>query len=197
VATGGRTVLFVSHNMGVVQSLCSQGILLDQGKMTKRGEIRQVINSYNAQQNSGKEIQRKNNSKKEVFISNAKAELKNQNLILQMTIYSVINTKISIEARLLDTNKSPLAFLSKGRLDLTEKVLIQKGVNKLFLKCLLPRLYRGKYYLWLSIADPLIRYLDICEDLLELQVEHSPIKGSLIEIDPASGNGHIDILFQE
>ena len=197
VATGGRTVLFVSHNMGVVQSLCSQGILLDQGKMTKRGEIRQVITSYNAQQNSGKEIQRKNNSKKEVFISNAKAELKNQNLILQMTIYSVINTKISIEARLLDTNKSPLAFLSKGRLDLTEKVLIQKGVNKLFLKCLLPRLYRGKYYLWLSIADPLIRYLDICEDLLELQVEHSPIKGSLIEIDPASGNGHIDILFQE
>jgi len=31
VASGGRTVLFVSHNMGAVQRLCSQGIFLEDG----------------------------------------------------------------------------------------------------------------------------------------------------------------------
>ena len=30
----GRTVLFVSHNMGAVESLCSRGIVLDEGQLT-------------------------------------------------------------------------------------------------------------------------------------------------------------------
>jgi lipopolysaccharide transport system ATP-binding protein len=33
VAGEGRTVLFVSHNMGIMQKLCHRGILLQQGKM--------------------------------------------------------------------------------------------------------------------------------------------------------------------
>jgi len=33
VATDGRTVLFVSHNMGAVRSLCNKGVLLASGKM--------------------------------------------------------------------------------------------------------------------------------------------------------------------
>lgn len=32
VATKGRTVLFVSHNMGAIRQLCSRGILIDHGK---------------------------------------------------------------------------------------------------------------------------------------------------------------------
>jgi lipopolysaccharide transport system ATP-binding protein len=42
----GRTVLFVSHNMGAVQSLCARVILLDQGKLATSGESTQVINTY-------------------------------------------------------------------------------------------------------------------------------------------------------
>jgi lipopolysaccharide transport system ATP-binding protein len=33
VAGEGRTVLFVSHNMGIMQQLCRRGILLEQGKL--------------------------------------------------------------------------------------------------------------------------------------------------------------------
>ena len=33
VAGQGRTVIFVSHNMVAVQSLCSRGILLSEGKV--------------------------------------------------------------------------------------------------------------------------------------------------------------------
>ena len=32
VAGSGRTILFVSHNMAAVESLCSRGLLLDKGK---------------------------------------------------------------------------------------------------------------------------------------------------------------------
>jgi lipopolysaccharide transport system ATP-binding protein len=46
VAMEGRTVLFVSHNMGAVESLCSKGILLESGKKTSEGEIHGVVSEY-------------------------------------------------------------------------------------------------------------------------------------------------------
>lgn len=42
----GRTVLFVSHNMSAVRNLCNKGILLDSGKITKQGDIDDVIDTY-------------------------------------------------------------------------------------------------------------------------------------------------------
>jgi len=46
VAKEGRTVLFVSHNMAAVASLCSKAILLESGKLTKEGEVSKVIENY-------------------------------------------------------------------------------------------------------------------------------------------------------
>jgi lipopolysaccharide transport system ATP-binding protein len=45
-AGSGRTVLLVSHNLVAVESLCSQAILLDRGRVAARGPIRSVIESY-------------------------------------------------------------------------------------------------------------------------------------------------------
>lgn len=42
----GRTVLFVSHNMLAVRSLCKTGILLMNGKISKTGQIDEVTDSY-------------------------------------------------------------------------------------------------------------------------------------------------------
>lgn len=46
VAKEGRTVVFVSHNLGSLQSLCTKGILLESGKITHEGTIRAVIGKY-------------------------------------------------------------------------------------------------------------------------------------------------------
>jgi lipopolysaccharide transport system ATP-binding protein len=43
---GGRTVLFVSHNMAAVENLCSRGIWIDSGQIREDGETRTVIQSY-------------------------------------------------------------------------------------------------------------------------------------------------------
>jgi lipopolysaccharide transport system ATP-binding protein len=42
----GRTVLFVSHNLAAVASLCNSGILLSEGKITRRGSIIEAIKQY-------------------------------------------------------------------------------------------------------------------------------------------------------
>ncbi|MCF7822760.1 MAG: ABC transporter ATP-binding protein [Candidatus Marinimicrobia bacterium] len=46
VASQGRTVLFVSHNMAAVQSLCSRGILLKNGGVQTDAEIASVVKQY-------------------------------------------------------------------------------------------------------------------------------------------------------
>ena len=42
----GRTVLFVSHNMGSVRRLCSRGILLENGCVRFQGNINDTVNKY-------------------------------------------------------------------------------------------------------------------------------------------------------
>ena len=46
VARGGRTVLFVSHNMGAIRQLVSRCILLDKGKIIFDGETNECISQY-------------------------------------------------------------------------------------------------------------------------------------------------------
>lgn len=46
VAGGGRTVLFVSHNMQAVKALCESGILLERGRIVQRGPIAEVVEAY-------------------------------------------------------------------------------------------------------------------------------------------------------
>ena len=43
---GGRTVLFVSHNMAAVKNLCKNGILLKNGQLNFTGNIDQTIEHY-------------------------------------------------------------------------------------------------------------------------------------------------------
>lgn len=45
-SSGGRTVLFVSHNMAAVKSLCTRGIVMKNGKVAFVGEIEEVISEY-------------------------------------------------------------------------------------------------------------------------------------------------------
>ena len=47
LSTGqGRTILFVSHNMGAVKKLCKNGILLEKASIKYSGDINDVIKEY-------------------------------------------------------------------------------------------------------------------------------------------------------
>jgi lipopolysaccharide transport system ATP-binding protein len=47
LSTGeGRTVLFVSHNMGAVKKLCNKGLLLENGKLSIASDLNTIISCY-------------------------------------------------------------------------------------------------------------------------------------------------------
>ena len=68
VTSEGRTVLFVSHNMGVIQSLCDRAVYLKNGEVQYIGKTDETISKY---MNSGQEIIINNRiEEKPVFLKN-------------------------------------------------------------------------------------------------------------------------------
>ncbi|MGI5868124.1 MAG: ABC transporter ATP-binding protein [Kiritimatiellia bacterium] len=54
IARGGRTVLFVSHNMAAVKNLCAKCVWLQNGRLKKHGETDLIVDEY--QQESLKQL---------------------------------------------------------------------------------------------------------------------------------------------
>jgi lipopolysaccharide transport system ATP-binding protein len=46
ISTTGRTVLFVSHNLTSVKSLCKKGLLIEDGKSTYFGDVETAVSKY-------------------------------------------------------------------------------------------------------------------------------------------------------
>lgn len=65
VSAGGRTVLFVSHNMDAIRNLCHRTIMLENGRLSMDGDTESVVSRYLSQNLvvgvtiSGKELESK------------------------------------------------------------------------------------------------------------------------------------------
>jgi lipopolysaccharide transport system ATP-binding protein len=55
----GRTVLFVSHNMNAVMSLCTRCLLLQHGQIAAAGPVNQTVEAYREANAAGEEIRLK------------------------------------------------------------------------------------------------------------------------------------------
>jgi len=65
----GRTILFVSHNMGAISTLCNTSILLKNGQLEMHGAIDKVINQYLLQNQKNRFKYQANDPSKSVLIS--------------------------------------------------------------------------------------------------------------------------------
>ena len=70
---GGRTVLFVSHNMASVSSLCTRSILLENGEIAAQGNTNEIIDLYRKRNQSdllqGKQLDTEERKKKDLHIT--------------------------------------------------------------------------------------------------------------------------------
>ena len=61
ISTQGRTILFVSHNMAAVRSICEQALILERGKVVAQGEIDATVDQYlseiSASQEAGEAVE--------------------------------------------------------------------------------------------------------------------------------------------
>ena len=157
----GRTVLFVSHNMGSVQQLCNHGILLDMGRITFSGPIDKVINTYLASADVSSEY-RMEDKKSPVFVNSVKLSdglgtFKNSFLL---------SDTINVDVKLTINEQIPETFLLVTVLDkLKRKVFsAEKKVEKEMHLEIMPNfLTRGGYFVQTIIYKPAICQYDFVE----------------------------------
>ncbi len=126
VAQSGRTVLFVSHNMAAVRSLCNKGMVLAKGNLEASGDISHAIDVYTNHFTKGdtlitefinkchpsvqiQDISVNRSSSHEITLS---SEMRN--LDLRICGHLAEEMRIDLEMWLTDVNEMPLAFYGAG-----------------------------------------------------------------------------------
>ncbi len=168
VAKGGRTVLFVSHNMAAVQQLCKSCIVLKSGELIHQGDVSETIRCYLGQQNVGNEIvSHISKSNQLINVTSVKVNgsttdevnLEPNQYILHVEIIGEIYEplRMDLEVRIFDYQSFPLAFFSlgheRGSTEITPagKFIITRHIK-------LPRMMRGSYSASIAITHPGIKY---------------------------------------
>lgn len=183
VSGEGRTVLFVSHNMAAIKSLCKRTIVLKNGKTYFDGEVSNGIAHYLSSSNPGINrgaIEKHHRTINTGFVFFKKVEINNEEFNSGNSIY--FNNDITINCSLeflkdfdnvlFDMRISSadgVEFLHTMNIYDNDFVNIKKGNVDINLK-LENKLQPGKYFITLGahLSDGVT--LDYLENILELNV---------------------------
>ena len=156
----GRTVLFVSHNMGAVKNLCKRGIVLNQGQVAFDGGVEEAVDFY-IKEGSISSINKivdnilwkknflKINSIKINGTENTESSIKNKQKYLDIEITGETSEPIECGIVLKFKNETDLALATfaehgpKGN-----HITLKEGPFRITKKIILPQyLCKGEYYL--------------------------------------------------
>jgi len=170
----GRTVLFVSHNMQSIQTLCSKCVLLIDGCVDTYDVTLDVIRKYQANQIIYQQFINTRDIRKEVQIVEGKiADITDDTLAVDLVIESNNDIKSSLDIRLLDSSSNPCAYGSIGALNYEDLVHIKKGKNKFTIEIDTSYLAIGNYIISFDLTVPNIKYLDRLDSCLMFEITKS------------------------
>jgi lipopolysaccharide transport system ATP-binding protein len=182
VSTQGRTILFVSHNLGAVRALCQKALLLDEGKVTAFGKTEAVINEYqnkvtgniNQVSSDFAKRPRKNICTSRALVRGATIDLPTKwrdpfRIFIDFESMARVDT-FSVEWFIKDSYG---ARLMSGLSALSEEIWFAPGnANSGQIKCTVKewRLPGGRYSLSVMLTKPLLECFDYIEDILIFDV---------------------------
>lgn len=197
----GRTVLFVSHNMAAVKSLCTKGIVLENGVIVKNESVENAVGYYL--------IGNSQSQKRKIFDNEFdKQEFKLHNISIQSTSQNSFDIldefqelEIELDFTLKDTDKKiHVTFVLNNEYGealftfshVNSGLQLKKGLNSI--KCKLPKgfLNIGSFYLSFFVIEDSKSVLFLEKDILSFNIQEGerPI-GSWMGKEP----GYIKPLF--
>ena len=183
VAREGRSVIFVSHNMGAVVNLCTRGILLKEGKISFDGDIRDTVTRYLSIPTSAGDVDlslvtdRSGNGKARFTRVVTRSDSTNvvdtfvigDNLIFDFNIYSselIRSGKISLQV--ITSNGTPVYHLVAE--DAGFELIDLKGESRVRVVLENQKMYPGEYYVHLWMADSAYEALDRIDNAIKFTV---------------------------
>jgi lipopolysaccharide transport system ATP-binding protein len=186
VSKSGRTVLFVSHNLGAVKQLCTRGVLLENGTLKLNSSIDEVINAYNI--NTGlldnaiiediiqiKDVllKDKNNQRSNLFLNS-------QNIIISLE-FAVLRELEGLKFNLFIT-KDGVEVLNTFHNDIVD---IDFTLGHYQFELTLPNflLNEGTYFIGLSISQHQIRWIRTLENITSFKISFNPINSHMTNMN--------------
>jgi lipopolysaccharide transport system ATP-binding protein len=189
----GRTVLFVSHNMGAVNQLCNTGFLLSSGAVEFSGSVENVVDAYRKFYNTdlqatyiGPEKSSKPLWFKNVFPCDSRGIIKFQFLHDDEICFRY---KIGSNPMLAGLDYTIFLIImnnEKVKIGGIESEVINK--DELLFKLKPRTLTRGGYSIHTLIHKAQVEQIDICEDICSFEVIDN---GSAFNIHGAYNYGSV------
>lgn len=176
----GRTVLFVSHNMAAVKSLCKSGILLKNGRLSYSGETSIVVSNYMLGGAEYANLRIFNNEYENEFFSLNEIRLaaNGKTVDQALTEYDEIAIETLIDIKkdevklhytyvLKDENGDAIFTFSH----IQSNIKLQKGINKLV--CKFPKSYFniGAYHLDAYVIKDARHPVFVEKDILSFNIQ--------------------------
>ena len=168
---GGRTVLFVSHNMAAIQSLCTKAILLEKGKIIASGDVEIILEKY-LKNNNTEEIYKVTNENFAVEIKQKTLIDFQENIKIDVLIDSTIdfNQALFIDFAILNKLEE---FVIHYRMNYDDQsIKIKKGNNTFSFLIDNPGLVLGEYSFVFYIYDQLKNVLYWVENSSQFQTSN-------------------------
>jgi lipopolysaccharide transport system ATP-binding protein len=182
VASEGRTILFVSHNMAAIRTLCSTAIMLNKGNISCIGSVSDCLTAYET-----------DNVKDQGAIWKRSKERKDDSLVISQISTTLNGTQPNLELELeiklqsLSAHKS--AFLAVDILDSTSIAIMQAIPNMenylhsqeknhtVKINIQLPPLIPGEYLVTIWVGSHNTETIDMVTEATMFEIHDSPILG--------------------
>ncbi|MFN5923597.1 MAG: polysaccharide ABC transporter ATP-binding protein, partial [Pseudanabaena sp.] len=181
VGKEGRTIIFVSHNIVAIRTLCSTAMLLKTGKVVISGNSSDCLKIYEAE-----------NIKNQGSVWKRSEESKNGTLVITQITTALIgsqpNQVLELDLQLKSLNKHKSAFLAIDILDSTGTAIMQaipcyenflhyqKELHLLRINIQLPPLIPGEYLVSVWVGSHNSETMDWIKEAVLFEINESPIK---------------------
>lgn len=195
VAGEGRTVLFVSHNIGAIRQLCSSGFLLANGQLNLSGEVGAIVEAYANEHARRTQITRLVNTNQDVTLTEVSVNLGTP-LIINLQIFANSAISCAIEINFHDLNGNPVAFAEVGCWSKDKQAKLEIGTNYLELEIDNRFFAAGTYAASIGLTIPGLTWLDSIKEAVTFDYDgHTNIDESGT-LNQRQGHGSIRLVCQ-
>lgn len=176
VSSGGRTVLFVSHNLSAVAALCRSAIWLDRGRLLQIGPSAEVLSSYVARGTFKDNIVESKKSSgprfRSICLRNSSLNF-GEVLAIDCELFSDVPAEVSVEIEIHDERGAAIAYTSTAPMYGKTYALLPNQPRRLDLKLGPLSLAAGEYSLYFWLIRPWAEGYDETEAPLTFVIEMS------------------------
>jgi lipopolysaccharide transport system ATP-binding protein len=184
VGKEGRTVIFVSHQMGTMTQLCNKGIYLKQGSVVCGGDINDVVTQYvTSGSNDNGIVQFSQKSPKkdvalsEVSVSSKPGDFPTGEVDIRYPFYINLDYSVSrpianIEIAVRILTSDGRAVLTTSQSDCSPETLTGRSIGGYKSSIEIPGMFLmpGSYMLTIAVHEPWVQVLESHENIMSFNV---------------------------